>query len=249
MNEQVVFEIKQVRKNFDDLEVLRDVNMEIHKGEVVVIIGPSGSGKSTFLRCLNLLETTSGGEILYNGADITAKNFEAAEYRKKVGMVFQRFNLFQNRSVLNNVTVAPISLNKLDKKEAENLALDLLDKVGLKSFAKAYPETLSGGQQQRVAIARALAMNPDVLLFDEPTSALDPELVGDVLKVMKDIADTGMTMIVVTHEMQFAREVADRVIFMADGYVAEEGTPEEIFTNPKNPRTKEFLARVIKEEA
>lgn len=249
MKDQVVFEIKNVKKNFDDLEVLRDVNMEIHKGEVVVIIGPSGSGKSTLLRCLNLLETASDGEILYNGDDITRKDYVASEYRKKVGMVFQRFNLFQNKSVLNNVTVAPISLNKMEKKEAEELALDLLDKVGLKSFAKAYPETLSGGQQQRVAIARALAMSPDVLLFDEPTSALDPELVGDVLKVMKDIADTGMTMIVVTHEMQFAREVADRVIFMADGYVAEEGSPEEIFTNPKNPRTKEFLARVIKEEA
>lgn len=248
MENEVVFEIKNLKKNFGELQVLRDINMEIHKGEVVCIIGPSGSGKSTFLRCLNLLETVTGGEILYQGADITAPKFAAHEYRRKVGMVFQRFNLFQNKSVLKNITVAPMALNKVERKAAEEEASELLAKVGLKSFAGAYPETLSGGQQQRVAIARALAMHPDVLLFDEPTSALDPELVGDVLEVMRNIAASGMTMIVVTHEMQFAREVSDRVIFMADGYVAEEGTPDEIFTHPKNPRTKEFLARVLKEE-
>lgn len=248
MKDQVVFEIKNLKKNYGELQVLRDINMEIHKGEVVCIIGPSGSGKSTFLRCLNLLETVTSGEILYQGADITAPGFAAHEYRRKVGMVFQRFNLFQNKSVLKNITVAPMALNKVEKKDAEEEALELLNKVGLKSFAGAYPETLSGGQQQRVAIARALAMHPDVLLFDEPTSALDPELVGDVLEVMRNIAASGMTMIVVTHEMQFAMEVSDRVIFMADGYVAEEGTPDEIFSHPKNPRTKEFLARVLKEE-
>lgn len=248
MEDQVVFEIKNLKKNFGELQVLRDIHMEIHKGEVVCIIGPSGSGKSTFLRCLNLLETVTSGEIIYQGTDITAPKFAAHEYRRKVGMVFQRFNLFQNKSVLKNITVAPMSLNKVKKEAAEEEALDLLAKVGLKSFAHAYPETLSGGQQQRVAIARALAMHPDVLLFDEPTSALDPELVGDVLEVMRNIAASGMTMIVVTHEMQFAREVSDRVIFMADGYVAEEGTPDEIFTRPQNPRTKEFLARVLKEE-
>lgn len=248
MKDQVVFEIKNLKKNYGELQVLRDINMEIHKGEVVCIIGPSGSGKSTFLRCLNLLETVTSGEILYQGADITAPGFAAHEYRRKVGMVFQRFNLFQNKSVLKNITVASMALNKVEKKDAEEEALELLNKVGLKSFAGAYPETLSGGQQQRVAIARALAMHPDVLLFDEPTSALDPELVGDVLEVMRNIAASGMTMIVVTHEMQFAMEVSDRVIFMADGYVAEEGTPDEIFSHPKNPRTKEFLARVLKEE-
>lgn len=248
MEEHVVFEIKNLKKNFDDLQVLQDVNMEIHKGEVLTIIGPSGSGKSTYLRCLNLLEVPSGGDILYEGKSILEKKFAINEYRKKVGMVFQRFNLFSGKSVIDNVTVAPMALNKVAKDKARKEALELLDKVGLKSFANAYPETLSGGQQQRVAIARALAMHPDVLLFDEPTSALDPELVGDVLEVMRNIAASGMTMIVVTHEMQFAKEVSDRVIFMADGYVAEEGTPEEIFTHPKNPRTKEFLARVLKEE-
>lgn len=248
MEEHVVFEIKNLKKNFDDLQVLQDVNMEIHKGEVLTIIGPSGSGKSTYLRCLNLLEVPSGGDILYEGKSILEKKFVINEYRKKVGMVFQRFNLFSGKSVIDNVTVAPIVLNKVAKDKARKEALELLDKVGLKRFANAYPETLSGGQQQRVAIARALAMHPDVLLFDEPTSALDPELVGDVLEVMRNIAASGMTMIVVTHEMQFAKEVSDRVIFMADGYVAEEGTPEEIFTHPKNPRTKEFLARVLKEE-
>ncbi len=248
MENQVVFEIKNLKKNFGELQVLKNIKMEIHKGEVLTIIGPSGSGKSTFLRCLNLLETPTGGEILYEGKNILEKKFVKHLYRKKVGMVFQRFNLFAGKSVLNNIIEAPIALNKVPKNKAVAEAMDLLEKVGLKKFANAYPETLSGGQQQRVAIARALAMHPDVLLFDEPTSALDPELVGDVLKVMRDIAASGMTMIVVTHEMQFAREVSDRVIFMADGYVAEEGSPEEIFTTPKNPRTKEFLARVLKKE-
>ena len=248
MENRVVFEIKNLKKNFGELQVLQNINMEIHKGEVLTIIGPSGSGKSTYLRCLNLLETPTGGEIFYEGKNILEKKFAKNLYRKKVGMVFQRFNLFSGKSVLGNIIGAPITLNKVPKEKAIQEAMELLEKVGLKKFANAYPETLSGGQQQRVAIARALAMHPDVLLFDEPTSALDPELVGDVLQVMRDIAASGMTMIVVTHEMQFAREVSDRVIFMADGYVAEEGKPEDIFTHPKNPRTKEFLARVLKEE-
>ena len=197
------------------------------------------------LRCCNLLEKPTGGQIIYKGEDITGLGKKVKNYRKSVGMVFQRFNLFVNKTVLDNVTIAPIQLNKLPKAEAEAKALDLLDKVGLKSKAGVYPETLSGGQQQRVAIARALAMDPEALLFDEPTSALDPELVGDVLEVMKKLAKDGMTMLVVTHEMGFARDVADRVIFMADGYIVEEGTPDEIFTNPKNERTKAFLSRVL----
>ena len=234
-----------VSKSFGDLQVLKDINIQVEKGEVIVIIGPSGSGKSTMLRCCNLLEKPTGGQIIYKGEDITGLGKKVKNYRKSVGMVFQRFNLFVNKTVLDNVTIAPIQLNKLPKAEAEAKALDLLDKVGLKSKAGVYPETLSGGQQQRVAIARALAMDPEALLFDEPTSALDPELVGDVLEVMKKLAKDGMTMLVVTHEMGFARDVADRVIFMADGYIVEEGTPDEIFTNPKNERTKAFLSRVL----
>ncbi|MBQ0028265.1 MAG: amino acid ABC transporter ATP-binding protein [Lachnospiraceae bacterium] len=248
MEDQVVFRINRLKKSFGDLKVLQDVNMQIRKGEVVTIIGPSGSGKSTFLRCLNLLEIPSGGEIYYNDKNILDKGFNRSAYRKKVGMVFQRFNLFVGRSVLDNIMVAPVKLNKVSRANALVEARELLSKVGLSRFENTFPDTLSGGQQQRVAIARALAMHPDVMLFDEPTSALDPELVGDVLRVMKNIAASGMTMIVVTHEMQFAREVSDRVIFMADGYVAEEGTPDEIFSHPKNPRTKEFLSRVLKEE-
>lgn len=240
-----LLEIKNLSKSFGDLQVLKDINIQVEKGEVIVIIGPSGSGKSTMLRCCNLLEKPTGGQIIYKGEDITGLGKKVKNYRKSVGMVFQKFNLFVNKTVLDNVTIAPIQLNKLPKAEAEAKALDLLDKVGLKSKAGVYPETLSGGQQQRVAIARALAMDPEALLFDEPTSALDPELVGDVLEVMKKLAKDGMTMLVVTHEMGFARDVADRVIFMADGYIVEEGIPDEIFTNPKNERTKAFLSRVL----
>ena len=240
-----LLEIKNLSKSFGDLQVLKDINIQVEKGEVIVIIGPSGSGKSTMLRCCNLLEKPTGGQIIYKGEDITGLGKKVKNYRKSVGMVFQKFNLFVNKTVLDNVTIAPIQLNKLPKAEAEVKALDLLDKVGLKSKAGVYPETLSGGQQQRVAIARALAMDPEALLFDEPSSALDPELVGDVLEVMKKLAKDGMTMLVVTHEMGFARDVADRVIFMADGYIVEEGIPDEIFTNPKNERTKAFLSRVL----
>lgn len=240
-----MLQIKNLSKSFGDLQVLRDINIEVEKGQVVVIIGPSGSGKSTMLRCLNLLETPSGGEILYQGDDITKFGKKVKDYRKHVGMVFQRFNLFQLHTVLENVMMAPVQLNKMDKAAAKEKALELLDKVGMKDKANAYPDTLSGGQQQRVAIARALAMDPEMLLFDEPTSALDPELVGDVLEVMKRLATEGMTMIVVTHEMGFARDVADRVIFMDEGYVVEDEAPDVIFTQPKNERTRAFLSRVL----
>lgn len=241
----VMLEIKKLSKCFEDLEVLRDVNIPINKGEVVVIIGPSGSGKSTLLRCINLLEQPTGGEILYMGEDITKLGKKVCEYRKHVGMVFQRFNLFPLKNVIENVMYAPIKINKIPPKQAREKAHEILCKVGLESKINTYPSALSGGQQQRVAIARALAMEPDMLLFDEPTSALDPELVGDVLEVMKNLAKEGMTMVVVTHEMGFAKEVADRVIFMDEGYVVEEGSPSEIFSNPKNERTKSFLARVL----
>ncbi|MBS7577332.1 MULTISPECIES: amino acid ABC transporter ATP-binding protein [unclassified Enterococcus] len=237
--------IKQLSKSFGDNEVLRDVNLEVNSGEVVCIIGPSGSGKSTLLRCVNLLEQPSGGKISYRGRSITDKSMRPNYYRKSVGMVFQRFNLFPFKTVLDNITMAPRSLKKMSKKDAEKQAIELLRKVGLEDKQAVYPNSLSGGQQQRVAIARALAMAPEMLLFDEPTSALDPELVGDVLDVMKRLAEDGMTMIVVTHEMGFAREVADRVIFMEGGYIVEEGKPSILFTNPKNQRTREFLSRVL----
>ncbi len=240
-----MLEIRKLSKCFEDLEVLRDVNLSVSKGEVVVIIGPSGSGKSTMLRCINLLEQPTGGEILYLGQDITHLGKKVTDYRKQVGMVFQRFNLFPLKTVLENVMFAPVKLNKVLHKEAREQALELLKKVGLEKKADTYPAALSGGQQQRVAIARALAMKPEILLFDEPTSALDPELVGDVLEVMKQLAREGMTMIVVTHEMGFAKDVADRVIFMDGGYVVEEGVPDEIFSQPKNERTKAFLSRVL----
>lgn len=241
-----MLKVNKLSKSFGDLEVLKDINLYIEAGQVVCIIGPSGSGKSTFLRCLNLLEIPTSGKIIYKGENVMDMTSEIKDLRKKVGMVFQRFNLFPLKTVLENVTMAPMSLNKVPKKEANKLAMDLLSKVGLADKADVYPSTLSGGQQQRVAIARALAMNPEMLLFDEPTSALDPELVGDVLEVMKQLAKEGMTMVVVTHEMGFAREVADRVIFMDGGYVVEDDSPEEIFTNPKNERTREFLSRVLK---
>lgn len=240
-----MLEIKNLSKSFGDLEVLRDLNISVEKGEVVVIIGPSGSGKSTMLRCINLLEQPTGGEILYQDQNITGLGRAVTEYRKRVGMVFQRFNLFPLMTVVENVSYAPVKLNKIPKQEAKDQAVELLRKVGLESKVDAYPAALSGGQQQRVAIARALAMDPDMLLFDEPTSALDPELVGDVLEVMKQLAREGMTMVVVTHEMGFAKEVADRVIFMDGGYIVEENTPAEIFSNPKNERTRLFLARAL----
>ena len=240
-----LLEINKLEKSFGDLKVLKDITTSIDEGEVLVLIGPSGSGKSTFLRCLNLLETPTSGEIVYDGKNILEKKFNVMKYRQEVGMCFQRFNLFPMMTVLENVSYAPIHLLKKDKHEAQREALELLGKVGLSEKANVYPSTLSGGQQQRVAIARALAMKPKIILFDEPTSALDPELVGEVLKVMKDLANEGMTMAVVTHEMGFAKDVADRVIFMEGGYIIEDSTPKEIFSNPKNPRTKEFLSRVL----
>lgn len=240
-----LLEIKGLQKNYGELKVLKDVNIKVEAGEVLVLIGPSGSGKSTLLRCLNLLEQPTDGEILFDNKDILDKKFDVKKYRQSVGMCFQRFNLFPFMTVLDNVTFAPKLILKKNKAEAEKIALELLDKVGLKDKAKVYPTTLSGGQQQRVAIARALAMGPKVMLFDEPTSALDPELVGDVLNVMRDLAKEGMTMIVVTHEMGFARDVADRAIFMDGGYVIEESAPKEMFSNPKNERTKAFLQRVL----
>lgn len=240
-----LLEVKKLEKSFGDLKVLKDITTSIDEGEVLVLIGPSGSGKSTFLRCLNLLETPTSGAIVYDEKNILEKNFNVMKYRQEVGMCFQRFNLFPMMTVLENVCYAPIHLLKMDKHQAQKEALELLGKVGLSDKANVYPATLSGGQQQRVAIARALAMKPKIILFDEPTSALDPELVGEVLKVMKDLANEGMTMAVVTHEMGFAKDVADRVIFMEGGYIIEDSTPKEIFTNPKNPRTKEFLSRVL----
>ncbi|MDF2565249.1 MAG: glnQ3 [Massilibacillus sp.] len=239
-----MFNIFELEKKFGDLEVLKSISMYIEDGEVVCIIGPSGSGKSTFLRCLNLLEVPTSGKMYYNGTILDA-DLDSKKLRQEVGMVFQKFNLFPMFTVLKNITYAPINIKKMKKEDAEELAMDLLRKVGLADKANVYPSTLSGGQQQRVAIARALAMQPKMLLFDEPTSALDPELVGDVLEVMKQLAADGMTMVVVTHEMGFARDVADRVVFMDKGYVVEEGTPEKIFNQPENQRTKEFLARVL----
>lgn len=243
-----MIKIKHLSKQFGENEVLKDINMEIHSGEVVCIIGPSGSGKSTFLRCINQLETPSGGEVWYDGKNLLEKKYDIRKFREEVGMVFQKFHLFPLKTVAENIMLAPMLTKHISKKEAREKALLLLDQVGLKEKADVYPNTLSGGQQQRVAIARALAMEPEALLFDEPTSALDPELVGDVLEVMKELAQKGMTMVVVTHEMGFARDVADRVIFMADGYIVEEGNPEQIFTMPKEKRTKMFLSRVLSQE-
>lgn len=237
--------VKNLHKYFGENEVLKGINENIKKGEVVVVIGPSGSGKSTFLRCLNLLEVPTDGEIIFEDKNITDKNTNINEIREKMGMVFQQFNLFPHKTVLSNLTIAPINVKNKSKAEAEEKAMDLLKKVGLIDKADAYPASLSGGQKQRIAIARALAMEPDVMLFDEPTSALDPEMVGEVLNVMKDLAKEGMTMVVVTHEMGFAREVGDRILFMDGGNIVEQGTPEEIFDNPKNPRTQDFLSKVL----
>ncbi|MFA9377555.1 MAG: amino acid ABC transporter ATP-binding protein [Lachnotalea sp.] len=237
--------VHHLSKKFGELEVLKDINLTVSEGEVVCIIGPSGSGKSTFLRCINQLEVPSGGTIRYYGKNLMDAATDMRLFREEVGMVFQRFNLFPLKTVLENVMLAPVLTKQKNKKEAQKKGMELLDKVGLKEKANDYPKTLSGGQQQRVAIARALAMEPKALLFDEPTSALDPELVGDVLEVMKTLAKEGMTMMVVTHEMGFAKEVADRVIFMDDGYIVEEGPPSAIFTNPTEDRTRSFLARIL----
>ncbi|MDP4088527.1 MAG: amino acid ABC transporter ATP-binding protein [Bacillota bacterium] len=237
--------VKNLQKKFGHLHVLKGIDMTVKKGEVIVVIGPSGSGKSTFLRCLNRLEDVDGGEITFKGKSIFSEFKNINELRENIGMVFQQFNLFPHMTVMKNITLAPLKLNKLNHEEAHKKASQLLERVGLKDKENAYPNQLSGGQKQRIAIARALAMSPEVMLFDEPTSALDPEMVGEVLQVMKELAEEGMTMVVVTHEMGFAKEVADRVIFMDDGKILEEGTPEEIFNNPKEARTKEFLSRVI----
>ena len=241
----VKVEVKNLKKSFHKLEVLKGINLTVKEGEVVCVIGPSGSGKSTFLRCLNKLETSTDGVILVDGFDITDKKTNINKVRENIGMVFQNFNLFSHLTVKKNIMFAPTELKKMTKQEAEQKAMQLLERVGLKEKADAYPHQLSGGQQQRVAIARALAMNPDIMLFDEPTSALDPEMVGEVLAVMKELAAEGMTMIVVTHEMGFAREVADRVVFIDDGVILEEGTPEQIFEHPRSPRTIDFLNKVL----
>ena len=241
----VKISVKGLRKCFGELEVLKDMNVEVHEGEVVCLIGPSGSGKSTFLRCLNKLEEANGGEIIVDGNNITDKKININKVRENIGMVFQHFNLFSNLSILNNITLAPVELKLMSKDDAKKKAMELLKRVGLEDKANAYPRQLSGGQKQRCAIARSLAMSPDVMLFDEPTSALDPEMVGEVLDVMKALAKDGMTMIVVTHEMGFAREVADRIIFMDGGYIVEEGTPDEIFNHAKEARTISFLNKVL----
>ncbi|MCX4340804.1 MAG: amino acid ABC transporter ATP-binding protein [Lachnospiraceae bacterium] len=237
--------VKNLKKNFGSLEVLKDISLEVTEGEVVVLIGPSGSGKSTLLRCLNQLEKVTSGQILVDGVDVTDKHTDLNKVRENIGMVFQHFNLFNHLNVLKNMTLAPVHLKTLSKEEAKEKALQLLSRVGLADKAEAFPSQLSGGQKQRVAIARALEMNPDIMLFDEPTSALDPEMVGEVLAVMKELAKDGMTMVVVTHEIGFAREVADRVIFMEGGYIVEEGTPDEIFNHAKEPRTIDFLSKVL----
>ena len=245
MSGNVLFEVKDLHKNFGDLHVLKGINETFSAGEVVAIIGPSGSGKSTFIRCLNLLEHPTSGTILYEGADITAKNADVNTHRLKVGMVFQQFNLYNNLSVLDNVTISLTKVKGVDEETAKAKAMALLERVGLMDKAAAYPSQLSGGQKQRIAIVRALALEPEVLLFDEPTSALDPEMVGEVLDVIAELAKEGITMIIVTHEMGFAQKVASRVLFMDGGVIAEQGTPKEIFENPQNPRTKEFLSKVI----
>ena len=241
----VKIHVEHLKKNFGKLEVLKDVSTDIYEGEVVVILGPSGSGKSTFLRCLNRLEEITGGEVVVDGHDLTDKKTDLNKVRENVGMVFQHFNLFPHLTIKKNITLAPVKLGLMTKEEADAEAMRLLERVGLADKADAYPPQLSGGQKQRIAIVRALAMKPDVMLFDEPTSALDPEMVGEVLDLMKQLADDGMTMVVVTHEMGFAREVASRVMFMSDGQIVEQGPPDEFFANPKNPRLKDFLSKVL----
>lgn len=243
-----IIKVEHLKKNFGENEVLKDINLTVHKGEVVTIIGSSGSGKSTMLRCVNLLEKPTAGKIIYQDQNVLESGYDLPKYRTHLGMVFQQFNLFNNLNVLDNCTTGQITVLKRSKSEAEKVALENLEKVGMARFVQAKPAQLSGGQKQRVAIARALSMNPDVLLFDEPTSALDPEMVGEVLKTMKSLAHTGLTMMIVTHEMEFAREVSDRVIFMDKGVIAEEGTAEDIFVHPKEERTKEFLQRILSKE-
>lgn len=241
----VLIEVKNLQKKFDDVQVLDGISTEICQGEVVAVIGPSGSGKSTFLRSLNLMEVPSGGQILFEGTDITDPKVDLNRHRQKIGMVFQQFNLFPHKTVKENIMLAPVTLKLMTPEEASAKAEELLKRVGLPDKADVYPGSLSGGQKQRIAIARAMAINPDVMLFDEPTSALDPEMVGEVLEIMKELAETGMTMVVVTHEMGFAREVATRVVFIDQGKIQEENTPEEFFQNPKNERLKEFLSKVL----
>lgn len=243
MTEKIL--VEHLVKKYGDNTVLNDINVSINEGDVVCVIGPSGSGKSTFLRCLNQLEEASSGDIIIDGANLTDKNTDINQVRQHIGMVFQHFNLFPHLSILENIVLAPTDLGRLSKDEAEKKALELLERVGLADKKDAYPDSLSGGQKQRVAIARALAMNPDIMLFDEPTSALDPEMVGDVLGVMKDLAKQGMTMVIVTHEMGFAKEVANRVMFIDCGNFLEDGSPEQVFENPQNPRTKDFLDKVL----
>ena len=244
-DKKTMVHVENLKKNFGKLEVLKDISVDIAEGEVVVLLGPSGSGKSTFLRCLNQLEIATAGKILVDGNDVTDKHIDINKVRENIGMVFQHFNLFDHKTVLENIMMAPVELKKMTKQEAKEKGMQLLKRVGMDSKADCYPSQISGGQKQRVAIARALAMNPKIMLFDEPTSALDPEMVGEVLAVMKELASEGMTMVVVTHEIGFAREVADRVIFMDDGYIVEQGTPQEVILNPKEPRTIDFLNKVL----
>ena len=244
MNDNVILEIKDLHKNYEKQEVLKGISTNVNRGDVIAVIGPSGCGKSTFLRSLNLLEVPTKGQILFEGTDLTDKKTNINVVRQKIGMVFQQFNLFPNMTIKDNIMLAPVKLGILSKEEASQKADELLERIGLGDKAQAYPMQLSGGQKQRIAIVRSLAMNPDVILFDEPTSALDPEMVGEVLSVMKELARSGMTMVVVTHEMGFAREVANRVMFINEGVIAEEGTPDEIFSNPKSERLKEFLSKV-----
>lgn len=245
MNDNVILEIKDLHKNYEKQEVLKGISTNVNRGDVIAVIGPSGCGKSTFLRSLNLLEVPTKGQILFEGTDLTDRKTNINVVRQKIGMVFQQFNLFPNMTIKDNIMLAPVKLGILSKEEASQKADELLVRIGLGDKAQAYPMQLSGGQKQRIAIVRSLAMNPDVILFDEPTSALDPEMVGEVLSVMKELARSGMTMVVVTHEMGFAREVANRVMFINEGVIAEEGTPDEIFSNPKSERLKEFLSRVL----
>ncbi len=244
-NNQALIRVEALEKSFDKLDVLTGIDLQINRGDVVVIIGPSGSGKSTFLRCMNMLEVPTGGHIYFNGQDVTDRHTNINICRQKMGMVFQHFNLFPHMTIQKNMTIAPIRLLKISKEEAEKRALELLRRVGLEDRADTYPKQLSGGQKQRVAIVRALMMNPEVMLFDEPTSALDPEMVGEVLEVMKELASEGMTMVVVTHEMGFAKEVGNRILFMDGGQILEENEPEEFFGNPKNPRLQDFLSKVL----